>query len=84
MLTLSIAIVIVGTLFVLTGHARKTQQSKANIDAMKEVLAALNAHSARERSAGITYETTEYRRLSRAATEAAAKVPFRDGGAKHR
>lgn len=60
MLTLSVAIVIVGALFVLTGHARKIQQSKATIDAMKEALAALNAHSARERSAGITYETTGY------------------------
>lgn len=84
MLILSIAIVIVGTLFVLTGRARKIQQGKANIDAMKEALAALDAHSARERSAGITCETTEYRRLSRAANEAAANVPFRDGGTKHR
>ncbi|MEH0557461.1 hypothetical protein [Streptomyces sp. B21-101] len=84
MLTLSIAIVIVGTLFVLTGHARRTQIDRANITAMKEAEAALDANTDRERAAGITYETTEHRRLSRAANEAAAKVPFRYGGTKHR
>ncbi|MCQ8833763.1 hypothetical protein [Streptomyces malaysiensis] len=83
MLPLSIAILIVGTLFVLTGHARKGQQVKANIAAMKEAEAALAANLDRERAAGITYETTEYRRLSRAANEAAAKVPVRYGGTKH-
>jgi uncharacterized membrane protein len=81
MLTLSIAIVIVGTLFVLTGHVRKTQM---DIAAMKEADAAFDANLGRERAAGINYETTEYRRLSRAANEAAAKVPFRYGGTKHR
>ncbi|RNF99184.1 hypothetical protein EEJ42_35965 [Streptomyces botrytidirepellens] len=84
MLTLSIAIVIVGTLFVLTGHARKAHMDRANITAMKEADAALEANSDRERAAGITYETAEHRRLSRAANEAAAEVPFRYGGTKRR
>ncbi|MEU0896865.1 hypothetical protein [Streptomyces massasporeus] len=83
LLPLSIAILIVGTLFVLTGNALKAQQVKADIAAMKEAEAALAANVERERAAGITYETTEYRRLSRAANEAAAKVPVRQGGTKH-
>jgi hypothetical protein len=81
--TLSIAIVIVGALFVLTGYVRRKQQDKANIAAMKEADAAFNANSNRERAAGITYETSENRRLSRAANEAAAKVSIREGGTKH-
>ncbi|WAU78446.1 hypothetical protein O1Q96_00990 (plasmid) [Streptomyces sp. Qhu-G9] len=75
LLTLFIAIIIVGTLFVLTGRLRTTQSDKANIAAMEEADATFNANLDRERTAGITYETTEYRRLSHAANEATAVGP---------
>ncbi len=66
------------------GLFKKTPAEKAAVQRMKDADKALNANGARERKAGIDYETPEYQRLNRAANEAAAKVSFWHGGTKKR
>lgn len=66
------------------GLFSKSPEEKAAIAEMKEADRALNANSDREFKAGIRDETPEYQRLNGAANEAAAKVPFWQGGTKRK
>ncbi|WP_328336777.1 hypothetical protein [Streptomyces violaceus] len=64
------------------GVFKKTAAEKAAIAEMKAADRRLNENSDREFAAGIRHETPEYQRLNAAANEAAAKVPFWQGGTK--
>lgn len=66
------------------GLFKKTAEEKANVAAMREADRRLNENSDRERRAGIRHETPEYQRLNKAANDAAAKVPFWQGGTKRK
>lgn len=57
-------------------------ERKANVKALRQADAALNANSDAERAAGIRDETPEYHRLNAAANDAARKVSRWRGGSR--